>query len=639
MNAILLEQVEIKRKKLEDAKAGLKAKFIGIDDVIDKIIDHISLWYLSPEIQFRPLIVSLWGITGIGKTDLVRTLVDLLGFTDKFIEIQMDTKNEFNKNIENYLENAAIATSDPAILLLDEIQRFRTIDGQGNLLENRYFNDIWMLLSDGKFQNRSQRRTEVEELLLEEYYYQDARDSSIPEHEPPGKKKKNEPEKVILKTKKFNTSFWTANRFKKLLGLDISVEDIMKMTLPERMAVMEDALKSNKVNDGKSYEKLLIFISGNLDDAFVMAEEVEDSEHDADIYHELSKRITIINIKSALAKQFKPEQIARFGNNHVIYPCLDKKSFYKIIKKTAEQILERVQNEHGIKIKLTLGIYDVIYRNGVFPTQGVRPVVSTVFNVLGSNLPHFMYHALVEESTEFTLGIEGNVLFACIGGNIITKEIILDIDNIRKNKSIDEKMLILVHELGHALMYAILFKTPPKQININSAGLNAGFVVNHSSVDNKTSIRNHIAILLSGRIAEEIIFGEEYKSSGAAMDIAFATNAAGNYVRTYGMDGTLSRIGDECTVGPLQMNTDVNPTNAIIELLLNDEKKRASDLMNFNIGTFKRILTFAVDNGNTITVEQFLEICNKDGFNLKQKEINEQIIYSYDEKLKSFLNR
>jgi len=63
-----------------------------------------------------------------------------------------------------------------------------------------------------------------------------------------------------------------------------------------------------------------------------MANDVEDTETDADIYYDLSRRVNIIDIKNALKEKFKPEQIARFGNNHIIYPCLNKKSYRKIIE-------------------------------------------------------------------------------------------------------------------------------------------------------------------------------------------------------------------------------------------------------------------------------------------------------------------
>jgi hypothetical protein len=42
MNTEFLEKIKIRKKKLEEVKAALKEKFIGIDNVIDRIIDIIS---------------------------------------------------------------------------------------------------------------------------------------------------------------------------------------------------------------------------------------------------------------------------------------------------------------------------------------------------------------------------------------------------------------------------------------------------------------------------------------------------------------------------------------------------------------------------------------------------------------------
>ena len=644
-----IEKIGERKEQLENARKALKIKFIGIDDVIDKIIDNISLWFLTPEIQFRPLIVNLWGITGVGKTDLVRTLVKALDFTDKFIEIQMDIKHDYTRNIEHYLENSGVDTSEPAVLLLDEIQRYRTLDEHGHAVENKHFNDIWMLLSDGKFQNNSQRKREIMELLLEEMYWDDQRDEYEDED---GDKAVDTPTEAMVtdpktgetihrkkkdKKRKFKTSYWTANKFKKMLNLQISAEEIMKMGLDERMLMMDESLKAGHVNEGKSYEKLLIFVSGNLDEAFKMAEDVEDSESDADIMHELSKRVNIVQIKHALSKKFKPEQIARLGNNHVIYPCLDKKAYQKIIHMNCQEILDRIKKEHGVKIALSQDIYDIIYRNGVFPTQGVRPAISTVFNLLGSNLPHFLYHALISEQKEFLLQYKNKKLYSEIGVETVKRPIVLEIDEIRSNKSVDEKMLVLVHEIGHALVYALLFKTPPKQINTNSSGLSAGFVVNHHSVDNKTFIKDKIAIYMAGVAAEELVFGEEFKSSGCHMDIMFATDAAGNYVRSYGMDSTISFINKQHSQNPYQANYDVDTTNAIIENLIKDEKVRARDLLNKNVGIYKILIEHAVETGG-MRIEDFLNLCNENGMKLVQKEINDKLIHSYDDKVKQFLN-
>lgn len=646
MNSEFLEKIESRTNKLEAVKIALKEKFIGIDDVIDKIIDNISLWYLTPELQFRPLVISLWGITGVGKTDLVRTLVKLLDYTDKFIEIQMDLKNDYSKNIENYLENSGIDCSEPSILLLDEIQRYRTISESGEMIENKYFNDVWMLLSDGKFQNNSERRAEIIEMLLDEMYWDDQRKNSeeTKEVDAPSKipaKKSGSVKNDIITPKtnsfRYKTSYWTANRFKKKLKLKISTEEIMTMSLEQRMEIMENALKTGNINEGKSYEKLLIFISGNLDEAFKMSEDVEETERDADIYHDMSKRINIIHIKNALASKFKPEQIARFGNNHIIYPCLDKKSYYAIIKKNCDKILNSIENIHGVKIELTQNIFDVIYRNGVFPTQGVRPVISTVNNVLGNNLPYFIYQALLSDVKYFKFDIKNNILFSKINNILIEKEIILDIDTIRANKSTDEKTLIIVHEIGHALVYSFLFKTPPKQININSAGLENGFVISHSSIDNKTFIRNQIAILLSGLVAEEIVFGEEYKSNGCSYDILYATDLAGKYVRAYGMDGSISKIIKPNTQIQYELNYDVEKTNDIIENILDEEKKRAKDIINNHLKLYKEIIKYTIHN-NGISTDEFLRICGVNELKLEPKEINDKLIYSYEDKVKRFLS-
>ena len=223
-----------------------------------------------------------------------------------------------------------------------------------------------------------------------------------------------------------------------------------------------------------------------------------------------------------------------------------------------------------------------------------------------------------------------------IGEDEVKKEIVLELDEIRSNKSIDEKMLVLVHEIGHALVYALVFNTPPKQINTNSAGLSAGFVVNHNSVANKTFIKDKIAVYMAGVAAEELVFGEEFKSAGSQMDIIFATNDAGNYVRSFGMDTTISSIVKPHSQNPYQSNYDVEKTNDIIENLLSDEKKRARDFLNKNIAVYKNLVEHAVNTGG-MPIEDFLKICNENGMKLVQKEINDKLIYSYDDKVKEFL--
>ena len=63
-----------------------------------------------------------------------------------------------------------------------------------------------------------------------------------------------------------------------------------------------------------------------------MSSDTEDADIDADVLHSFSKSINITTIKASLKRRFKPEQIARFGNIHIIYPSLSKKAYRTIIK-------------------------------------------------------------------------------------------------------------------------------------------------------------------------------------------------------------------------------------------------------------------------------------------------------------------
>jgi cell division protease FtsH len=236
------------------------------------------------------------------------------------------------------------------------------------------------------------------------------------------------------------------------------------------------------------------------------------------------------------------------------------------------------------------------------------------------------------------LDILENQLYTTINNKIYSKDVVLDIDLIREGKTIDEKIIVIVHEIGHALLYAILYKTPPRQINVNSSGFSEGFVINHSSIENKTFIRNRIAVYLGGIVAEELVFGEDFKSIGASADIMSATDTAGSYVRRYAMDGTISRVIKKEAPQGLELNYSTEKTDEIIEGILDEEKKRAKDLLNKNMGNYKALIKYAIEK-NKISVEKFLEICNANGLNLKQTGINDKLKYSYDKMVDKFLGQ
>ena len=104
--------------------------------------------------------------------------------------------------------------------------------------------------------------------------------------------------------------------------------------------------------------------------------------------------------------------------------------------------------------------------------------------------------------------------------------------------SAEESRLAAYHELGHAVVGEVLPTTDPVQkVSIIPRGISMGLTSMSPTADRfnmKTSeLEDTIAMALGGRAAELIFIGEA--STGASMDLAQATEIAGNMVRKYGM--------------------------------------------------------------------------------------------------------
>lgn len=625
------------KETLAEVGIKLKEKFVGIDEVIDRLIDEVTLWYLMPELQLRPTIISLWGITGVGKTDLIRTFVKLIGMQSSFLEMQMESGTG-NQLIEDAIETAGITTNKPSILLLDEIQRFRAVDEEGKGTTGTKLQDVWALLSDGKFASNSNKMLRLIEFFYESLYSEDANRSNRDFEKIDQKRRGGAPdpddeeytdEEYNSAKMVYNMGVWSANKFKRLLNLeDMSLEEAMKLSNEEKIKMLREAVAKDEVSDGAEFTKMLIFVSGNLDEAFYMAGDVADVDLDADVYHEMSKDIGILDIKAALTKRFKPEQIARFGNNHIIYPILNRAGYEKIIRTYSDKIIDVIKQKSKINLTIDQSVYDAIYRNSVFPTQGVRPTISTVNSLLGSNAPHFLFEALERGITDITLVIED---FTLSSPQLeITKEVVLDIDALKDDQLEGERYLVAVHELGHALQNTIEFGVVPDQINVNAVSNSAGFVITSDSLDTKENLLKGIRVSLAGRAAEQLVFGNNKVSSGAASDISKATRVAGGIVRRWGMQGNIGRISptDYCseeTMGILDVKGDSD--NSIHRILQNEYNNTVTALKT-RLHILRALLSTCIDADMVMLPETFQEICAE--FDLKSQLYDEDFDFTQD---------
>lgn len=112
-----------------------------------------------------------------------------------------------------------------------------------------------------------------------------------------------------------------------------------------------------------------------------------------------------------------------------------------------------------------------------------------------------------------------------------------------------ERETVAHHEMGHALVALALPETDPvHKISIIPRGIGAlGYTLQRPTEDRflmtRTDLEHKIAILLGGRAAEKLVFGE--LSTGAADDLARATDIARDMITRFGMDEGLGYIAFE----------------------------------------------------------------------------------------------
>ncbi|MBI2705767.1 MAG: ATP-dependent zinc metalloprotease FtsH [Actinobacteria bacterium] len=121
----------------------------------------------------------------------------------------------------------------------------------------------------------------------------------------------------------------------------------------------------------------------------------------------------------------------------------------------------------------------------------------------------------------------------------------------RKSKimSEKEKRVIAYHEAGHALVGHVLPNTDPiHKVSIIARGRALGWTLALPTEDRnlktRSELRDELAMLMGGRTAEELIFGDP--TTGAQNDIERATQIARAMVTQFGMSDA---------VGPLQLGT------------------------------------------------------------------------------------
>ncbi|MCF8297466.1 MAG: hypothetical protein K9J13_08000 [Saprospiraceae bacterium] len=212
---------------------------------------------------------------------------------------------------------------------------------------------------------------------------------------------------------------------------------------------------------------------------------------------------------------------------------MNRKAYLKIIKNELEKIACNLYEITELQIVFDESIIELVYKEGVYPTQGVRPIFTSIHYLLKSNLSMFLSDILLKDikpnKLKFTIQNKTLICFYHFEKSLIyEKQIAIKttLEDMRINKQDDMQAITAVHESGHAILSAILLRTIPEVIfSITSDADNHGFIFSKFAWDyiTRKELIPRVAMFLGGYVAEEIIFGKEYLTTGASSDIEKAT--------------------------------------------------------------------------------------------------------------------
>ena len=513
-------------------------------------METISPWFITPQLQERPLVVNLWGMTGTGKSSLVISLAERLGLNEKLYQYDLGTNN-FGYRMYNDMDQLnELAVGKPFIVIFDEFQNARTIDEKSKEKEPSEMKAIWNFIDSGKLsyvpwstQNSRSKicnfRNRIFSCVNEGIKIADGK--FIGDKELYKNIMSIETDSDTVFTEKIIEHiqiFFPKHGYYELQKILLKLNEI------ELLVLLDDLYQKSLSQSSIDVSKALVFVIGNLDEAFNMNNEL-NPDIDPDMYREATLKITIPNIKDALQKRFRNEQIARLGNIHYIYPALGSKEYKNIINMKIDSITNKFQKETGIQVHFDTSIQTLIFEEGVYPVQGTRPLFSTLYYLVNSKLGRFIvdfYGNDAEEIDNIFVSYKNGVM----SGKAFFKEklialkeysCITELGKLRENKQDDNQAITSVHEAGHAVLSILLLNRIPNYIRSRSAGSKTNGFVSGTIFDPtivKNDVFKRIAILLGGMTAEQLIFGESLLTSGSSSDIEQATKFSLSVAKTEG---------------------------------------------------------------------------------------------------------
>ena len=540
-------ELETRSKELEDAGRLLKAEFIGLDSQIDTIINAMRPWYVLPETLQRPVVIGLWGRTGVGKTSLIQRLVEILKLQQNFAIQDLGKFSGADRYSSNedlgMFERFSSFENRPAVFLLDEIQTVRT-RGETAPIDRPNLRELWNFLDTGKL-TRDLRA--VEQTI---FSWTDRLNSL--KLTPPAPDRPVQPLDLGL-------GEWELDLIRRYLMIPKKVitqalsENPLKF-LEDMIARLREQMTRMSVAD---FSRSLVFVAGNLDSMFGAIHVVDPDQIPADEMQSSAAETTLNDAKTALLGLFRPEEVARLGSIHVIFPGFTERQFGELIDLKLRQLSERLDKLLGIRLEYDASIRALVSAEGVIPAQGARPLIALIGEFIESQVPTWvlalrmsgveraMFHLRYDRASGTLIAEER--LPGIVGRRFESHPHVPQTLIRRKQDDPILRRIVAVHEAGHVVVGIAFLGMLPKRVysSVAKPALGGHVEFAETPLVNSSFVKARLACLLAGAAAEQRVFGHDERTNGSQEDLRMGTRLISEAVSQWAMSDHLGQAGAE----------------------------------------------------------------------------------------------
>ena len=537
--------------QLKNLPLRLRSTHVGIDPAIDRLVEAVHPWWLFAHAQSRPRVVGLWGMTGTGKSSLVRSLVKELAVEDRtfWLDAGEHTRhNWLDDTLERIREQHDGA---PFLLVVDEFQHARTVKDGSERTESPELRRLWEMMDSGRAIVRP-----VDQYGLR--YLLDLHDQVRSMIEQGVVVRKGRVVRGVatyrrvmadhLRREKGAVNWalpvncWDTVRDMEQVPLSISAfqERLEQLDQAGVLDLLKGILHSRMAPVPLDASKALVIVLGNLDELYTSGKEPWP-ELDPDVLRHRHRDLDTAGVHQALLELFRLEQVARLGTDHVVFPPMSAVTVNTLMHQQVEELVAVLGGGMGITIEVGEELIARIREKATIAVLGARPLVNAVQQVIPALFAQAVLQHGAGASDRCVLDVDNDKVIARLYAGSNCRVVPLrwphGYGQVEPGNA-DHMRRVAVHEAGHLICGLWLTDHRPLQICARTAQHRTmGFVIwdrDPEACVTRAQVVPWLAMMLGGWAAENIAFGEDGVSAGCQDDLRKVASLSLGLVKEHG---------------------------------------------------------------------------------------------------------